>query len=253
MKTEYREGRQMAFELIHKPTFASQLLLIDSNQVKHILQKIEDLRTDPTPAGNHKKPLKGNRYRGVFRLRYGKYRVLYTYSEQERWVTLLGVDTRDDVYRGDELVEAEEPDIDVKRLPSMSDLLGPATIVTAPNSAPAAPPSAGDPLPIALTEEVLDRLYIAPQYWPALIACQTFDELAAAPIPSIVQIRIKPLPGTSETLRSPINSPLLPSPALKFTQAPSGHCRQNCRQVLPAIARHFTDNQHGGMTHLRAS
>lgn len=87
----------MTFEIIHKPTFTNQLLLIPKERVVQILEKIEVLRNEPKPHGNLKKKLHG--YKGnVYRLRSGDYRIIYTYGDG--WVTLLGVDARKDVYKG---------------------------------------------------------------------------------------------------------------------------------------------------------
>ncbi len=94
-------GRSLSFEILHKPTFANQLLAIPKERVVQVLEKVEKLREDPAPHGALKKKLHG--YEGnVYRLRSGDYRVLYTYGSG--LVTLLGVDARKDVYRGNKLL-----------------------------------------------------------------------------------------------------------------------------------------------------
>ena len=112
----------MSFELIHKPTFTNQLLAIPKERVVQILEKTKILTEDPSPHGSQKKKLHG--YTGnVYRLRSGDYRVLYTYGDG--WVTLLGVDDRKDIYKGDRLL-AEEPGVPVSRIPDVEDILQPA-------------------------------------------------------------------------------------------------------------------------------
>ncbi len=50
----------MTFELIHKPTFTNQLLLIPRERISQILTKIEkELRADPAPHDPVKKKLHG--------------------------------------------------------------------------------------------------------------------------------------------------------------------------------------------------
>ena len=102
----------MSFELIHKPTFTNQLLAMPKERVVQILDNTKILTEDPSPHGSQKKKLHG--YTGnVFRLRSGDYRVLYTYGDG--WVTLLGVEDRKDVYKGERLL-AEERGVPVSRI-----------------------------------------------------------------------------------------------------------------------------------------
>ena len=111
----------MSFEIIHKPTFTNQLLTIPKERVVQVLEKIEVLRKDPKPHGSLKKKLHG--YEGaVYRLRSGDYRIIYTYGDG--WVSLLGVDSRKDVYRGTKLY-AEEATIDIKKVSNLELLLLP--------------------------------------------------------------------------------------------------------------------------------
>jgi superfamily I DNA/RNA helicase/mRNA-degrading endonuclease RelE of RelBE toxin-antitoxin system len=184
----------MTFELIHKPTFTNQLLRIPRERIGQVLDKIErELRADPAPHDPVKKKLHG--YKGdVYRLRSGDYRVLYTYGDG--WVTLLGVDDRKDVYRGEQLV-AEEPEILIRAIPSVDDWLEPKPVTPAwsmqraqaPRITPV-PLEAPMDLPMALTPDLLRRLQIPAAYLDTLCACATFDDLFAAQIPEYLRERL---------------------------------------------------------------
>ena len=172
----------MPFEIIHKPTFTNQLLAIPKERVIHILKKIEVLRDDPKPHGSLKKKLHG--YKGdIYRLRSGDFRIIYTYGDG--WVALLGVDARKDVYKGDKLV-AEETEVDVAAFANLEDLLAPEKVL------PPEPKSSQveTPLPVELTEALLDRLLIPKTCFPTLLACRTFDDLLEADVPGAVRDRL---------------------------------------------------------------
>ncbi len=176
----------MAFELIHKPTFTNQLLAIPRDQVVQILQKIEILRDDPAPHSPVKKKLHG--YKGnVYRLRSGDYRVVYTYGDG--WVSLLGVDARKDVYKGEHLV-AEEPSVPIDTLPELEDWLEPVERSAHASGHARARASAIYELPVRLTSDLLARLLVPEQYVSALAACKTFDDLFAVDIPESLRDRI---------------------------------------------------------------
>lgn len=181
----------MAFELIHKPTFTNQLLAVPKERITQILAKIEkELRTDPSPHAPAKKKLHG--YRGdVYRLRSGDYRVLYTYGDG--WVTLLGVDDRKDIYRGEQLL-AEEPDVAVSGLPSVDEWLRLAP--TGPRwgalreSQEGLMDNSPQPLPVTLTIEFLRQLLIPDEYINVLCACRTYDDLFSAEMPEYIRDRV---------------------------------------------------------------
>lgn len=177
----------MKFEIIHKPTFTNQLLVIPQGQIGQILQKVEYLRTDPSPEGKLKKKLHG--YKGdVYRLRSGDYRIIYTYGDG--WVALLGVDNRKDVYKHDKLV-ADETTLDVGALPSLEDALdAKETIAARRRPARAGQVEPEHLLPTPIDGELLTRLRVDERYFPALLACRTIDDLLAADVPSDVQNRV---------------------------------------------------------------
>lgn len=168
----------MTFEIIHKPTFTNQLLAIPKEYVVQILEKIEVLYDDPKPHGNLKKKLHG--YKGdVYRLRSGDYRIIYTFGD--KWVALLGVDARKDIYKGDKLV-AETTDIDISNLPDVEEMLTVKPSYT-PSFGLANISSIETPLPVEITEGLLGRLRVPEEYWPRLTTCRTLDDLMEVNLP----------------------------------------------------------------------
>jgi superfamily I DNA/RNA helicase/mRNA-degrading endonuclease RelE of RelBE toxin-antitoxin system len=175
----------MTFEIIHKPTFSNQLLAIPQKQIPQILEKIQLLRDNPQPHGNVKKKLHG--YQGnVYRLRSGDYRIIYTYGD--RWVALLGVDQRKDVYKGRKLIAAtnDSNGINVDTLPNSQQLL-----TTKPNPPEPTPTQTSTtPLPSPINQELLQRLRVPETYIDPLLACQTLEDLTFANIPDKIRDRI---------------------------------------------------------------
>ena len=174
----------MSFELIHKPTFTNQLLAIPKARVVQILEKTTILTENPSPHGSQKKKLHG--YTGnVYRLRSGDYRVLYTYGDG--WVSLLGVDDRKDIYRGDKLL-AEDPDVPVSRIPDVHDILQLATAHDRARSH--TPVRETEDLPLAMDENLLRHLQVPHEHFAALLECKTLDDLVEAEVPELVRERI---------------------------------------------------------------
>ena len=209
----------MNFELIHKPTFTNQLLAVPKEQVLQILQKLEVLRTDPAPHGKLKKKLHG--YKGsIYRLRSGNYRIVYSYGDG--WVTLLGVDQRKDVYKGDKLV-ADDPQLNIHDLPTVQDLL-------TPQPGPAIPKvvtpvktqvSTEHYLPVKITTQLLENLFIPNDCFDTLLACETFDQLLEAPVPEAVRDRLFDCitsPNFDQVLTQPSFKTGSPDSLLKFKQ-----------------------------------
>ncbi|HHP7232626.1 MAG TPA: UvrD-helicase domain-containing protein [Xenococcaceae cyanobacterium] len=173
----------MTFEIIHKPTFTNQLLLIPKERVVQILEKIEVLRNEPKPHGNLKKKLHG--YKGnVYRLRSGDYRIIYTYGDG--WVTLLGVDARKDVYKGSKLV-AETPEIDISNLPDLETVLSPEI---APQPPIFPEKDQKTLLPVTIDEDLLQSLRIPQECFVPLITCRTLDDLITVDVPEEIRNRL---------------------------------------------------------------
>lgn len=188
----------MPFELIQKPHFINQLLTVPYAQIPPILEKIESvLREDPRPHATQKKKLHG--YQGnVYRLRCGDWRIIYTFGDG--WVTLLGVDNRKDVYKGERLVD-EGPSTDIHPLPDMDAVPTSLRQPTPPYSwADAAPaPAATAPASVVVADKPLDRpidaallnaLRVPERYRPALLACATEDALLNADVPQDLVTRV---------------------------------------------------------------
>ncbi len=177
----------MSYEIVHKPTFTNQLLDLPSRELGHVLQKVKLLQESPAPDAKNKKRLVG--YKGpVYRIRSGDYRILYSFGDG--WVTLLGVDKRADVYRGDQLV-AEGPGFDVGGLSDIEDMLVPREPVrrTGPETATATI-AQKEPLPRVITADLLERLRIPQEYRAAFLACRTLDDLVEITVPELVRTRV---------------------------------------------------------------
>lgn len=198
---------RLLYELVHKETFTNQLLALPRNVIPQIIEKVEHLRRAPAPDDKSKKRLVGPRA-PTFRLRSGNYRIVYTFSESEGWVALLGVDDREDVYRKGKLVDertiARVPGREWERLLT-ADTYGkqdarnddttnledkipePAMAV---EHAERVRPLQDVHLPHEITAEFLHRLRIEEQHQLALITCNTLDDLILAAVPDNVRERV---------------------------------------------------------------
>jgi superfamily I DNA/RNA helicase/mRNA-degrading endonuclease RelE of RelBE toxin-antitoxin system len=194
---EWTMTTPLFYQLIHKPTFYRQLLALPRKDAEPVIDKTDLLRYDPAPDAKNKKRIVGYK-RAIFRIRAGNYRILYTFDANQGWVQILGVDDRKDVYRHGDLIEDEE--ITVGGLPDDADPLerdapDSARHLEAPghNSNRPSTEQSGDakppPLPLTkpLTVDLLRRLRVGEDHWPALAACQSVDDLIAAPVPETIR------------------------------------------------------------------
>nr|WP_276976831.1 type II toxin-antitoxin system RelE/ParE family toxin [Ferrimicrobium acidiphilum] len=69
---------------------------LPSKLARHIVQEIQTLKENP--RGSNCKPLKG--FHGVWRLRVGDYRVIYSIKDEQLLVLVVEVGHRREVYRG---------------------------------------------------------------------------------------------------------------------------------------------------------
>lgn len=180
----------MGFEMVHKPTFVNQLLVIPPDRIKQVIKKTEVLRDNPYPDGDSKKKLQG--YRGnIYRLRSGDYRILYTFDNS--CVTLLTVDARKDVYRG-KLPAAEGVSLaSIEYEHVDDDLLEVGSSARAPYGGETyglKTQESGDELPVLITKDFLSRLQVPIEYAPALCTCRTIDDLIAAKVPPAIRERV---------------------------------------------------------------
>ena len=82
------------FEILFKESVWQDLRKIPKNQIKKILSRIEKLKDDPCPIGCEK--LTGQE---LYRVRQGKYRIVYSIQDNELTVWIIKVGHRSSVYR----------------------------------------------------------------------------------------------------------------------------------------------------------
>jgi mRNA interferase RelE/StbE len=83
-----------AYRLFLKKSVLKDLSAIPKRDPKRILSRIEALAEEPRPAGCEK--LSGHE---KYRLRQGRYRILYSIQDDELTVWMVRVAHRKDVYR----------------------------------------------------------------------------------------------------------------------------------------------------------
>jgi len=82
------------YELRVKPSVAKDLHTLPKADVRRILERIEALREDPRPSGSEKLSAQD-----LYRVRQGRYRILYRVADRELIVEVVKVGHRRDVYR----------------------------------------------------------------------------------------------------------------------------------------------------------
>ena len=82
------------YKLFFKKSVQKDLNAIPKADLRRILKRIEGLAEDPRPAGCEK--LTG---RERYRLRQGRYRILYSIQDDELTVWVVKVGHRKDIYR----------------------------------------------------------------------------------------------------------------------------------------------------------
>lgn len=85
----------MKYKIDIKASALKSLQKIDGDFRKKIRDKIRSLSVDPYAHGSLK--LKGNDI--VYRMRVGKYRVVYEIHDEKVWVYVINIDHRKDVYK----------------------------------------------------------------------------------------------------------------------------------------------------------
>lgn len=83
-----------AYKLFFKRSVQKDLSAIPKKDLKRILRRIEALAEDPRPEGCEK--LTGHER---YRLRQGRYRILYSIQDDELTVWVVKVGHRKDIYR----------------------------------------------------------------------------------------------------------------------------------------------------------
>ena len=82
------------YKIVIKQSVAKDLRPIPNKDVKHILQRIEQLAQDPRPPGSEK--LSGEE---KYRVRQGNYRILYRIEDEILTVFIVKIGHRRDVYQ----------------------------------------------------------------------------------------------------------------------------------------------------------
>ncbi|MBN2514560.1 MAG: type II toxin-antitoxin system RelE/ParE family toxin [Deltaproteobacteria bacterium] len=82
------------YEIFFKESVWKDLSKIPKNDIKKILSRIKTLGNDPRPPGCEK--LTG---RELYRIRQGKYRIVYSIQDNELTVWVVKVGHRKDIYR----------------------------------------------------------------------------------------------------------------------------------------------------------
>lgn len=83
-----------AYKIFFKKSVEKDFKLIPKKNLKKILDRIEALAEDPRPSGCEK--LTGQQR---YRLRQGRYRILYSIQDDELTVWVVKVGHRKDIYR----------------------------------------------------------------------------------------------------------------------------------------------------------
>jgi mRNA interferase RelE/StbE len=92
----------VAYQVEFAPAAERQLSKLPREDQSRLIAAIELLETEPRPAGSKK--LKGET--NTYRLRVGKFRIIYDVYDRVLWVLILRVGHRKQVYRGEMIGKA---------------------------------------------------------------------------------------------------------------------------------------------------
>lgn len=82
------------YKIFFKVSVEKDLRQIPQREIRKILQKIDSLTTNPRPSGSEK--LTGQER---YRVRQGRYRILYSIKDNELTIWVVKISHRKDVYR----------------------------------------------------------------------------------------------------------------------------------------------------------
>ena len=82
-----------SYKVLIKPSVVKEFEGISSKDRRRIAQRIEGLASQPRPVGSTK--LSGQ---DIYRLRQGPYRIVYEISDRDRFVRIVKVGHRREVY-----------------------------------------------------------------------------------------------------------------------------------------------------------
>jgi mRNA interferase RelE/StbE len=83
------------YRVVVLPSAARSLGRLPRNDIRRIAQVLDNLQVDPRPSGVVKLTGEGDRYR----VRVGRYRILYIIRDEILTVTVVAIGHRRDVYR----------------------------------------------------------------------------------------------------------------------------------------------------------
>jgi mRNA interferase RelE/StbE len=85
----------MKYSIFYKRSAADELLLLPVNNARKVKSAIEKLAENPRPRGCTK--LSG--FANEYRIRFGKYRIIYAIADTVLIITVIKIAHRKDVYR----------------------------------------------------------------------------------------------------------------------------------------------------------
>ena len=87
----------MKYKLLFLKEAVEEFKKLDKAVQRIIKEKLEILAQNPELLKNNIKPLKG-KYRGLYRLRVGNYRVIYRLDKEEITILVIRIGHRKDIY-----------------------------------------------------------------------------------------------------------------------------------------------------------
>lgn len=185
----------MTWFITHKPSYDTDFIDLSKDLQKQATQAHAELAQDPvTPRGNTIKKLKG--WDNVWRYRLGGHRLIYSVLPQSQVVQLLAIGPRGSVYRRFNYNPDLEEQTQLTFSPELAAGLepgqtaGPEWLNHPEWFRPPEPASQSAALPRKLTPAQLAQWLIPAEHHPALIRCQTEDDLLQADVPAGVLGRV---------------------------------------------------------------
>lgn len=84
-----------AFRIVFKKSISKDIRAIPQRALDRIREAIDVLKTNPRPEGCEK--VRG--YENIYRIRIGRYRVVYEINKTIRIITIIRIGHRKDVYK----------------------------------------------------------------------------------------------------------------------------------------------------------
>ena len=166
-------GKARRWALLPSAEFEEELKRLPSKHRSQVARKSLDLANDPHPSGS-KTSLVG--YNGLCRMRVGDYRVIYAYDDRVVHLLTLRRRTEDTYEHLDDIEVRQLQDFQVEPLPrSEAQVVREWEELAKKWAAPR--PDHPEPLPEAVTEDMLKNLNIPAEYWPQLLFLTTADGL----------------------------------------------------------------------------